>query len=223
MLTIRVPCAMLVLALPAMSALAANVHTPSALREIVRPYLMTPLPTVESIVGVSMPPAAPMLVVASFGDDGAVPATDRGYAVGRALNELLFGAHPGLDVENPNYYDLDTRDPSVPIGFARDSRGDAYRVARREVAQWCVHGRVESDRAARIDVMVDRCSANAEARGKWFEVATNGRERSTKSADSSWKAPASRSHALQRLRADERDRCARIASWPMDAMPRRER
>ena len=158
-----------------------------------------------------------------FGDDGAVPATDRGYAVGRALNELLFGAHPGLDVENPNYYDLDTRDPSVPIGFARDSRGDAYRVARREVAQWCVHGRVESDRAARIDVMVDRCSANAEARGKWFEVATNGRERSTKSADSSWKAPASRSHALQRLRADERDRCARIASWPMDAMPRRER
>ena len=60
MLTIRVPCALLALALPAMSALAANVQTPSALRENVRPYLMKPLPTVESIVGVSMPPAAPM-------------------------------------------------------------------------------------------------------------------------------------------------------------------
>ncbi len=142
--TVRWPCALLAFALPATFALAADLPTPSALRENVRPYLMKPLPTVESIVGVSMPPAAPMLVVASFGDDGAVMATDRGYVVGRALNELLFGAHPGLDVENPNYYDLDTRDPSVPIGFARDSRGDAYRVARREVAQWCVHGRVES-------------------------------------------------------------------------------
>ena len=133
-------------------------QTPAALGEQVRPYLAKPLPSVESIVGVSMSPAAPMLVVASFGDDGTVTATDRGYAVGRALNELLFGAHPRLDVENPTYYAFDTSDPGVVVGVARDSRANAYRVARREAAQWCLHGRVTNDRPARIDVTVDRCS-----------------------------------------------------------------
>ncbi len=166
--TVRLGCALLAFA---GSALAAEPPTPSALRDEVRPYLVNALPTVEAIVGIAMPAAAPMLVVASFGDDGAVTATDRGYVIGRAPNELLFGAHPALDVENPTYYAFDTSDRGVVVGIARDSRANAYRVARREAAQWCVHGRVESD-PARVDVIVDRCSEAADARRRRFDVAS---------------------------------------------------
>jgi hypothetical protein len=92
MLDVGLRSALIAFALPAVTAWCAPPLAPAALKEQVRPYLMKPLPTVEALVGMAMPPAAPMLVVASFGDDGASPATDRGYAVARTLNELLFGA-----------------------------------------------------------------------------------------------------------------------------------
>ena len=86
------------LAMFASSLYAASVPTPATVRIGVARYLANPLPSVQSMIGISMPSAAPMLVVASFGDDGAVPATDRGYAFGRTLNELVYGAHESLDV-----------------------------------------------------------------------------------------------------------------------------
>lgn len=164
----------LLFALSAALAQSASLISADALRAGVAPYLLEPLPKIETLVGVSMRPAMPMLVVASFGDDAALAGTDRGFAVGRALNELSFGAHPDLDVENPTYYAFDTSDHGVTVGFKRDSRANAYRVARRESAQWCVYGTVEADRPARIDVAVDRCKPSNDAQRKRFEVGSSG-------------------------------------------------
>ena len=132
--------------------------SPIQLRNEVEPYLAAPLPTVESLVGIGMPPPSPMLVVASFGDSGMSADRDYGYAVGRTLNELLFGAHENLDVEAPAYYPLDVSDKGVPSGRARDSRANAYRVAGREAAQWCVYGNVEgTGKFYRVITTVDDC------------------------------------------------------------------
>ena len=141
-------------------ALAATLPTAATVRANVARYLIKPLPSVESIVGIPMPPASPMLVVASFGDDGVAPGLDRGYAVGRTLNEVLFGAHESLDVEAMPYYILDVSAPNVAAGLARDSRANAYRVATREAAAWCAYGRVEGNvPSARVVVVVDDCKS----------------------------------------------------------------
>jgi hypothetical protein len=138
-------------------ALAATLPTAATVRASIARYLVKPLPSVESIVGIPMPPASPMVVVASFGDDGMAPGLDRGYAVGRTLNEVLFGAHESLDVEAMPYYILDVSAPNVAAGLARDSRANAYRVATREAAAWCAYGRVEGNvPSARVVVVVGR-------------------------------------------------------------------
>lgn len=163
----------------ASSVCAATLPTPAAVRASVARYLAKPLPSVESIVGISMPPAAPMLVVASFADDSATPGFDRGYAVGRTLNELVFGAHESLDVEAMQYYALDVSAPNTPVGLARDARANAYRVAEREAAAWCAYGRVEgSVPKSRVVVVVDDCTPSGKREEKSFAIV----------ADTAWPA-----------------------------------
>jgi hypothetical protein len=161
-------------ALLASHAWAAPVPTPAQLRTIVEPNLAVALPSVESLVGIRIPPRSPLLVVSSFGDRGTPPDVDRGYAVGRTLNELLFGAHGQLDVETPGYYALDTSGPGVVVGPARDARANAYRVAARESAQWCLYGTVEGNAPAfRVVTTVDRCRDGTEAARKVFAVGSD--------------------------------------------------
>src|SRR6266498_1199488 len=104
------------------------------------PYLAKPLPSVESLVGVAMPPPAPLMVVASLTDDEAQSELDRGYAIGFTLNDLLFDADPKLDVLAPWSYAYDTRGKDVPTGTKRDSAANAYRAGSRNHARWCTHG-----------------------------------------------------------------------------------
>lgn len=168
---LRLLCAMWLAWTPAVCVLAASLPSPAQLRAEVRPYLAVPLPTIESLVGIRMPASSPMLVVASFGDSGLPAESDRGYAVGRILNDLLFGAHENLDVEAPGYYPLDVLDKGVPSGRARDSRANAYRVAGREAAQWCVYGNVEGiDKAYRVITTIDDCKGGREAKQKIVTV-----------------------------------------------------
>lgn len=153
------------------SARGAPPPAPAQLRTQLQHYLAAPLPTVESLVGLRIPPPSPMLVVASFGDRSTPADVDRGYAVGRTLNELLFGAHGSLDVEPPGAYSLDAAEPGVPAGRSRDSRANAYRVAAREAAQWCAHGTVEGGApAVRVVAIVDRCRDGTEAARRTFAI-----------------------------------------------------
>ena len=152
----------------------ATLPTPAEIRGDIAPYIAKPLPTLQSIVGIPMPPPSPMVVVASFGDRSLPADGDRGYALGRTLNELLFGAHGALDVETPMYYALDTRGPNVTGGRARDSRANAHRVASREGAQWCVYGDVEGGASAyRIAVTIDRCGEGSAITTRVFAVASD--------------------------------------------------
>ena len=166
--------ALCVAALCISHAWGAPVPTPAQLRTDLEPYLAVPLPSVESLVGIRMPVPSPMLVIASFGDAGTPADGDFGYAVGRTLNELLFGAHGRLDVETPGYYSLDTADPGVKVGPSRDSRANAYRVAAREAAQWCAYGIVEGVAPGfRVIANVDRCKEGTEVVRKVFAVGTD--------------------------------------------------
>jgi hypothetical protein len=72
-----------------------------ALAREIGPFLMKPLPSIEAVTGGAMPEPAPLMVVASFGNDDTVPDLDRGFAIGYTLNELLFDADPKLDVVPP--------------------------------------------------------------------------------------------------------------------------
>lgn len=166
--------AMSIAALLGAHAWAEPLPAPAQLRAAIEPYLAVPLPTVDVLVGVRMPPPSPMLVVASFGDRGAPVDSDRGYALGRTLNELLFGAHGSLDVETPGYYSLDTYEPDIAVGRARDSRANAYRVAARESAQWCAYGSVAGGAPALlVSAMVDRCRDGTEVARRTFTVAVD--------------------------------------------------
>lgn len=161
----------LALAVILLSPAVAALPSPVELRAEVDPYLAAPLPSVESLVGVRMPPPSPMLAVASFGDSAMPVDSDRGYAVGRTLNELLFGAHENLDVEAPGYYTLDVSDKGVVSGRSRDSRANAYRVAGRESAQWCVYGNVEgAEKAYRVIAQIDDCKGAGEVKQKVVAV-----------------------------------------------------
>ena len=171
---LRLLCAISFASVPMTCAVAAMLASPAELRAEVDAYLAAPLPTVESLVGIRMPPPLPMLVVASFGDSAMPLDSDRGYAVGRTLNELLFGAHENLDVEAPGYYSLDVSDKGVTVGRARDSRANAYRVAGREAAQWCVYGNVEGmEKAYRVIARIDDCKGVGEAKQKVVAVRTD--------------------------------------------------
>ena len=148
----------LVLSSLAYAGSAATLPESDQLAKTLAPYLAKPLPSVESLVGVAMHAAAPLLVVGSLGDDEALSQHDRGYAVGFTLNELLFDADPRLDVVAPWYYAYDTRAKNAPRAFKRDSAANAYRVAARDHARWCAHGRVRGVAPARIEFTVDACS-----------------------------------------------------------------
>ena len=139
----------------------AQLSSPQQLRAQLDGKLLKPLPRVQGIVGTAIPPPAPLLVVASFSDDEAAVRGDRGYAVGRALNDLLFGVDRRLDVEAPSYYFTDVLDIAVPTGGRRDSRANALRVAVRESAQWCVYGNVRGSAPTVIDAFVSRCGEDA--------------------------------------------------------------
>jgi hypothetical protein len=152
-------------------AWATTLPTAAELRSDLAPFLAKPLPSMASVVGIAMPSPSPMVVVASFGDPSLPADGDRGYALGRTLNELLFGAHGELDVETPSYYSLDTREPGAPVGRGRDSRANAYRVAAREGAQWCVYGSVKGSAGAyMITVTIDRCTSGSMTTDKVFSV-----------------------------------------------------
>ena len=139
----------------------AQLLSPQQLRAQLDGKLLKPLPRVQAIVGAVIPPPAPLLVVASFSDDEAPARGDRGYAVGRALNDLLFGVDRRLDVEAPSYYFTDVLDIGVPTGGRRDSRANALRVAVRESAQWCVYGHVRGSAPTVIDLFVSPCGKDA--------------------------------------------------------------
>lgn len=153
------------------TAWATTLPTAAELRADLRPYLAKALPSVASVVGIAIPAPSPMVVVASFGDQSMPADGDRGYALGRTLNELLFGAHGELDVETPFYYFLDTSGPGVPAGRGRDSRANAYRVAAREGAQWCIYGGVKGSASAYvITVTIDRCTPGGATTDRGFTV-----------------------------------------------------
>lgn len=80
---------------------AESLPSSDSLAKSLAPYLAKPFPSVESLVGVAMPSPAPLMVVASLGDDDSQSEVDRGYAVGFTLNDLLFDADPKLDVLAP--------------------------------------------------------------------------------------------------------------------------
>jgi hypothetical protein len=139
----------------------AQLPSSQQLRSELDGKLLKPLPRVQAIVGIGIPPPAPLLVVASFSDDQATALGDRGYAIGRALNDLLFGADARLDVEAPSFYFTDVLDVAVPTGGRRDSGANALRVAVRESAQWCVYGHVRGSTPAVIETFVSRCGERA--------------------------------------------------------------
>jgi hypothetical protein len=57
-------------ALAANAAFAAeSLPSSTELAKELAPYLAKPLPSVESLIGVAMPPPAPLMVVASLSDD----------------------------------------------------------------------------------------------------------------------------------------------------------
>jgi hypothetical protein len=136
------------------------------------PYLATPLPSIESLVGVAMPPPSPLMVVASLGDDASQPDLDRGYAVGFTLNDLLFDADPKLDVVAPWRYADDTRKKDAPRGQKRDSAANAYRAAVRDHANWCVHGRVSGAKTVLVDVTVDGCTSGVSSHRRQWKIAS---------------------------------------------------
>jgi len=151
-------------------ALAAEPLPPSGeLAKSLTRYLAKPLPSIEALVGVAMPPPSPLMVVASLGDDASQPDLDRGYAIGFTLNELLFDADPKLDVVAPWLYATDTRSKDAPRGLKRDSAANAYRAASRDHANWCAHGRVSGGKPTRVEFVVDGCAAgNATQRRQWL-------------------------------------------------------
>jgi hypothetical protein len=158
-------------ALAANAAFAAESLPSSAeLAKELAPYLAKPLPSVESLIGVAMPPPAPLMVVASLSDDDSQSELDRGYAVGFTLNELLFDADPKLDVLAPWYYAYDTRKKDVPTGTKRDSAGNAYRAGSRNHARWCAHGRVSGAGPTRVELIVDGCAAGNSSHKKQWTV-----------------------------------------------------
>ncbi len=59
-------------------AFAAALPTPAELREDLEPYLGAPLPSVVSIAGMAIPKPSPLVVVASFSDEGTPADRDRG-------------------------------------------------------------------------------------------------------------------------------------------------
>jgi hypothetical protein len=120
---------------------AESLPDSAKLAKSLAPYLAKPLPSIESLVGVSMPPPSPLMVVASLGDDASQPDLDWGYAVGFTLNDLLFDADPKLDVVAPWLYAEDTRKKDAPRGQKRDSAANAYRAAVKRGTAGCVCAR----------------------------------------------------------------------------------
>jgi len=142
------------------------------LAELLQPYLAKPLPSIETLAGVSMPPPLPLMVVASLGDDASQPDLDRGYAVGFTLNDLLFDADPKLDVVAPWLYADDTRKKDAPRGLKRDSTANAYRAASRDHADWCAHGRVSGAKPIRVELVVDGCAAGKSSHRREWKIAS---------------------------------------------------
>ena len=134
------------------------------------PFLAKPLPSIESLVGIAMPPPSPLMVVASLGDDAALPDQDRGYAVGFTLNELLFDADPKLDVVAPWLYQYDTRKKGAPRGLNRESAANAYRAGLRDHANWCTHGRVSGVNPVQVEFVVDACAAGISTHRRQWSV-----------------------------------------------------
>ena len=162
-----------VVAIFAAAALSAEPLPESKeLAELLQPYLAKPLPSIETLVGVSMPPASPLMVVASFGDDASQPDLDRGYAVGFTLNDLLFDADPKLDVVAPWLYADDTRKKGAPRGQKRDSAANAYRAALRDHANWCAHGWVSGINPVRVELVVDGCAAGTSSHRREWKIAS---------------------------------------------------
>ena len=162
-----------VIAMVAGAVVAAQPLPDSAeLAKSLAPYLAKPLPSIESLVGVTMPPPSPLMVVASLGDDASQPDLDRGYAVGFTLNDLLFDADPKLDVVAPWLYAEDTRKKDAPRGQRRDSAANAYRAALRDHANWCVHGRVSEAKTVHVDVTVDGCAAGVSSHRRQWKIAS---------------------------------------------------
>lgn len=151
----------------------ADLPSSDLLAQWLWPYLLRPLPATETITGVTMPRRAPLMVVASLGDDEAVADLDRGYAVGFTLNELLFDADPQLDVLAPHYYAYDTRQRDAPTGAKRDSTANAYRAGVRNDARWCVHGRISGVAPTKVHLEVDGCSAGNASHPKQWAVKTD--------------------------------------------------
>jgi len=156
----------------AASALVAAEPVPGSaeLARSLAPFLAKPLPTIEALVGVAMPPASPLMVVASLGDDASQPDLDRGYAIGYTLNELLFGADPKLDVVAPWQYAVDTKTKDAPRGQKRDSAANAYRAAARDHAGWCAHGRASGAKPVRVELVVDGCAAGKSAHVRRWSI-----------------------------------------------------
>jgi hypothetical protein len=153
-------CVVGVVAMAASALVAAEaVPESNELAKSLARFLAKPLPTIEALVGVAMPPPSPMMVVASLGDDASQPDLDRGYAIGYTLNELLFGADPKLDVVAPWQYAVDTKTKNAPRGQKRDSAANAYRAAARDHAGWCAHGRASGAKPVRVELVVDGCAA----------------------------------------------------------------
>jgi hypothetical protein len=140
------------------------------LAELLEPYLAKPLPSIETLVGVSMPPPSPLIVVASLGDDASQADLDRGYAVGFTLNDLLFDADPKLDVVAPWLYASDTRKKDAPRGQKRDSAANAYRAASRDHVDWCAHGRVSGINPVRVELVVDGCAAGKSSHRRGWTI-----------------------------------------------------
>jgi len=153
---------------------ASDLPSSDELAQELAPYLAVPLPSIEKLTGFAMPDPAPLLVVASFGNDNAVPDLDRGFAVGYTLNELLFDADPKLDVVPPWFYAEDTSKKGAPRGMVRDSTANAYRAAERDHARWCVHGRVGGASPTRVDLTVDGCARGESSRSKQWKVRADG-------------------------------------------------
>jgi len=157
------------------NALAAAEPLPSSaeLAKSLAPFLAKPLPSIESLVGVAMPPPSPLMVVASLGDDAALPDQDRGFAIGFTLNELLFDADPKLDLVAPWHYQYDTRMKGAPRGLNRDSAANAYRAASRVHADWCAHGRASGAKPMLVDLVVDGCAAGKSSHSRRWVILTD--------------------------------------------------
>ena len=197
------------------NALAAAEPLPSSaeLGKSLAPFLAKPLPSIESLVGVAMPPPSPLMVVASLGDDAALPDQDRGFAIGFTLNELLFDADPKLDVVAPWHYQYDTRMKGAPRGLNRDSAANAYRAASRVHADWCAHGRASGAKPMLVDLVVDGCAAGKSSHSRrWAcSLTPSGPESSRRCASSPSPAPEVNSRRRRLHRADARAQSAPTA------------